>query len=247
MHLGDELQRHTDYEASYQKMKREGFVDSLLFFIVHTIRASHMMKRRYMSPWSHMVAAIMTNRSASHKLGMWIHTGPLADFVTRAADKANHILIIVVQSTDDCHRNAVGLVCRALGCSLISWSSWVQVLKGHPVSVVSFLPAKQTKLSLRISSHVEPSLRAILDSIVTARGWATYNSTTECLAAYEAYLAGRGARSRPWNSIRLVAGDGVDFTSKTRRCAITAAKLVVTVSELCREMSVPCAERHLVV
>lgn len=145
------------------------------------------------------------------------------------------------------HRNAVGLVCRALGCSLISWSSWVQVLKGHPVSVVSFLPAKQTKLSLRISSHVEPSLRAILDSIVTARGWATYNSTTECLAAYAAYLAGRGARSRPWTSIRLVAGDGVDFTSKTRRCAITAAKLVVTVSELCREMSVPGAERHLVV
>ena len=201
-----------------------------------------MMKRRYMSPWSHMVAAIMTNRSASHKLGMWIHTGPLADFVTRAADKLNHILIIVVQSTDGCHRNAVGLVCRALGCSLISWSSWVQVLKGHPVSVVSFLPAKQTKLSLRISSHVEPSLRAILDSIVTARGWAN-----RCLAAYEAYLAGRGARSRPWNSIRLVAGDGVDFASKTRRCAITAAKLVVTVSELCREMSVPCAERHLVV
>ena len=225
MHLGDELQRLTDYEASYQKMKREGSVDSLLFFIVHTIRAS---------PWSHMVAAIMTNRSASHKLGMWVHTGPLADFVTRAADKANHILIIVVQSTDDCHRNAVGLVCRALGCSLISWSSWVQVLKGHPVNVVSFLPAKQKHLSLRISSHVEPSLRAILDSIVTARGWATYNSTTECLAAYEAYLAGRGARSQPWNSIRLVAGDGVDFTSKTRRCAITAAKLVITVSELCR-------------
>ena len=47
MHLGDELQRHTDYEASYQKMKREGFVDSLLFFIVHTIQASHMMMESY--------------------------------------------------------------------------------------------------------------------------------------------------------------------------------------------------------
>ena len=173
--------------------------------------------------------------------GVWLHMSGLNNFVERAAQQTARTKVVVVNSTNESHMSAPGIVCRALGCHLVSMDSFAKhILHGKQAENIKFAPCRQKALQIHICkafSRQHPGEAGAVRAVIAVLGWTELLSSKDTRRLYSEYFAGHGERSRPWIKIRAITAES-DLAERGAKHKDKCPRLFVSVREFIKEISV---------